>query len=89
LQFLFISLIQTLITFKQKIVKDFRRRHWIRHEKIFQKRLKENFFIYNLLALWYMYKGGAFFLHLLYLQLQVLYPLVLQGGEGGEGLTPF
>tara|TARA_B110001454_G_scaffold193625_1_gene194624 strand:+ start:331 stop:528 length:198 start_codon:yes stop_codon:yes gene_type:complete len=38
------SLIQMLITFEQKIKEDFRRRHWIFHEKIFQKRLKIFYF---------------------------------------------
>jgi hypothetical protein len=38
------ALIQTLITSKRKIVEDFRRWRWIRHEKIFQKRLKNFYF---------------------------------------------
>jgi hypothetical protein len=43
--FFITSLIQTLITSKRKIVKEFRRRHWFCHENIFQKRLKNFLFL--------------------------------------------
>jgi hypothetical protein len=42
-------LIQTLITFKRKIVEEPRWQNWIRHEKIFQKRFK-NLVFKSLLA---------------------------------------
>ena len=48
LQLFFTSLIQTLITSKQKIVEEFQRWHWTRHEKISKtllKRKKMFFFI--------------------------------------------
>jgi hypothetical protein len=45
------SLIQTLITFEQKIIEDFCWRNWIRHERIFQKCLKVFIFL-PFVSLW-------------------------------------
>jgi hypothetical protein len=41
-------LFQTLITSKQKIVEDFRRKHWICHEKNLSEALKKIKFLFNL-----------------------------------------
>jgi hypothetical protein len=44
---------QTLITSKRKIVEDFRRWHWICHEKILKKLFEIVLFFFNLFSVLY------------------------------------
>jgi hypothetical protein len=56
--------LQTLITSKQKIVEDFRRKHWIGHEKIFQKLLKKQTLFFNSFSSFSQYAYHFFFCYI-------------------------